>query len=104
MASVASSMVMPATRTRAVGRPQGDDPLAFDQEEAVDGLIEQRAQHADLQHVVDVDAVGGQRHQLEHLDLQDVGRLDAVGRQRDHGQFAGRLHAPAARAVAATAS
>ena len=55
------------------------------------GCSNERAHHADLQHVVDVDAVGRQRHQLEHLDLEDVGRLDAIGGQRHHGQFAGRL-------------
>ena len=76
-------------------------PFALDQEEAVDGLIQQRAHGADLQHVVDVDAVGGQRHHLEHLDHEDVGRLDLVDRQRDHAQFARRAPIRAARAVAA---
>ena len=75
----------------AVGRAEGDDPLGLDQEEAVDWLVGQRPHHADLQHVVDVDAVGRPRHQLQHLDGQQVGRFDAVGGQRHHAQLPRRL-------------
>ena len=74
-----------------IGRPQTHDALAFDQIKAVDRLVEDRAEHADLEHVVDVDPIGRQRHHFEHFDLQDIGRLDPIARQRDHRPFARRL-------------
>ena len=84
----------------AVGRPQVHHALGLDDVEVVDRLVGNGERGADLQHVVDVDAVRRQGDHFQHFDRKHVRRLDDVGRQRDLIDFPRRLHARRHRAPA----
>ena len=104
MAAWISSMVMPATRTRPIGRAEVDRAFGLDEVIAAVGRratvgvgrsdreLGQGAHDLDLEDVVDFGPIGRQGDQFGDLDLQDVGRLDPVGGQRDERLLPRRFH------------